>query len=142
MTRDTGWPDVMIGIPGSTTPMARVLGDIVRERVAQEKKWGEQNHPSGTGGEPGIEPFGYGDAADLADWLAKPNPDGTVADFMRHRCEVMFAQGDGTYEAILTEEWGEAVSEADPIRLRAELVQVAAVAAAWVEKLDREAAAR
>lgn len=138
MTHD----DVTLAISGSTSGMARVIADIVRERVAQEEKWGQQNHPNGTGGEPGIEPFGYGDAADLADWLAKPNPDGTVADFMRHRCEVMFAQGDGTYEAILTEEWGEAVTEADPSKLRTELVQVAAVAAAWVEKLDREAATR
>lgn len=113
-----------------------VLEEVSRERVRQDAKWGQQNHPNGTG-EPGMEPFGYSDAADLADWLAKPEPDGTVADFMRHRCEVMFSQGSGTYEAILTEEWGEAVSEPDPAKLRAELIQVAAVAIAWAEKIDR-----
>lgn len=128
---------VVLGIPGATSHMAAVVANVVEERVAQEAKWGQQNHPNGTGGETGIEPFGYADAADLADWLAKPEPDGTVADFMRHRCEVMFSQGSGTYEAILTEEWGEAVSEPDPAKLRAELIQVAAVAIAWAEKIDR-----
>lgn len=122
--------------PKTESDMLDILREVREERAAQDEKWGEQNHPNGTGGEPGIEPFGYCDAADLADWLAHPSP-GTLAGFMRHRCEVMFSQGGGTYEAILTEEWAEALSEPDPVKLRAELIQVAAVAVAWVEKLDR-----
>ena len=37
------------------------------------------------------------------------------------------------------EEVAEAFEEHDPARLRSELVQVAAVAVAWVEKIDRDA---
>lgn len=116
-----------------------VLAEVAGERTRQDTRWGEQNHPDGTGGDPGIQPFGYCDAADLADWLAHPDP-GTVDGFVRARCEAMFEQGSGTYEAILTEEWGEAVSAADPVALRIELVQVAAVAVAWIQAIDRRAA--
>lgn len=41
---------------------------------------------------------------------------------------------------ILDEEVAEALAETDPERLRAELVQVAAVAVQWIEALDRRAA--
>jgi malonyl CoA-acyl carrier protein transacylase len=42
-----------------------------------------------------------------------------------------------TWEHILTEEHYEAMAEEDPTRLREELIQVAAVAVAWVEAIDR-----
>jgi NTP pyrophosphatase (non-canonical NTP hydrolase) len=48
--------------------------------------------------------------------------------------------GDGKWAAILMEEVGEvatAILHNDPKNLREELIQVAAVAAAWVEALDR-----
>lgn len=131
MSRETGWPDVMIGIPGSTTPMARVLADIVRERVAQEEKWGQQNHPDGTG-----ETWEF--CSGQHDGWAEE-----AADDARRRCQEAPERPWGdTYALILNEEVAEAFAEQDPVALRAELVQVAAVAAAWVEKLDREAAAR
>jgi hypothetical protein len=41
---------------------------------------------------------------------------------------------------ILREEVAEAFAESDPAKLRAELVQVAAVAVNWVEAIDRRAA--
>ena len=47
---------------------------------------------------------------------------------------------DFTWNAILTEEVGEAakeVLEVDVKKLRVELIQVAAVAVAWIESLDR-----
>lgn len=47
---------------------------------------------------------------------------------------------DHTYAAVLGEEFGEACQawlERDTAALRAELVQVAAVAVAWIEELDR-----
>jgi len=46
---------------------------------------------------------------------------------------------DHTYAAVLGEEFGEACRawlERDTAALRAELVQVAAVAVAWIEELD------
>jgi NTP pyrophosphatase (non-canonical NTP hydrolase) len=53
---------------------------------------------------------------------------------------------NGTWALILGEEFGEACqaalqhSSSDPTDLRAELVQVAAVAVAWIEHLDRRTA--
>jgi NTP pyrophosphatase (non-canonical NTP hydrolase) len=46
---------------------------------------------------------------------------------------------DHTYAAVLGEEFGEACQawlQRDPAALREELVQVAAVAVAWIEELD------
>lgn len=45
-----------------------------------------------------------------------------------------------TWDDVLIEEALEAVMERDPVKLRAELVQVAATAVQWVEAIDREAA--
>lgn len=92
------------------------LTDILTERACQDAKWGEQNHPDGTG-RPG----------DL--WRAT---------FAKEACEKAVRHGDLTFRHILDEEVQEAFAESDPVRLREELIQVAAVAVAWVEKLDRE----
>jgi hypothetical protein len=99
--------------------LERVLEDIGHERAAQDRKWGEQNHPDGTG---------------------MHEHDAWVANYLREECEKAFAEGRGTWRHILNEEIGEANTESDPAKLREELVQVAAVAAAWVEAIDRRAA--
>lgn len=95
-----------------------VLPEIAAERERQDEKWGEQNHPDGTG--PGF-------AID--------------AKRARHRCNLAAALGLVSYRDILNEEVFEAFAESDPDKLRVELIQVAAVAVAWIEKLDRERAA-
>lgn len=116
------------------TDQASVLSEVAAERARQDARWGEQNHPNGTGPDlwlyalPVRGPAGNANAADLERWA-------------RDRCKRAPDEGGDTYERILTEEWAEAIAEADPARLRAELVQVAAVAVAWVEKIDRDAAA-
>ena len=48
-----------------------------------------------------------------------------------------YTGGEGTWADILREEYFEALAETDPARLRVELIQVAAVAVAWVEAIDR-----
>jgi hypothetical protein len=103
--------------PSVTTD--RVLTEVLAERITQDAKWGEQNHPDGTG---------Y-DGSDQH------------ADFWRQRCQDAFADGEGTWGHVLLEEVFEAIAENDPANLRAELVQVAAVAVAWVEAIDRRPAA-
>lgn len=95
--------------------MNGVYEEILDERVSQEAKWGEQNHPNGTGG--------Y-DAS-------------KQASRARDICNDAFARGNGTWCLILMEEVYEAWAESDPQKLRAELIQVAAVAVAWVEAIDR-----
>lgn len=91
-----------------------VIGDVVDERRRQNTKWGVQHHSNGTG---------YpGTAADARDAQA--------------RCDAAFRDGIGTWRHILTEEIAEAYAETDRAALRAELIQVAAVAVAWIEDLD------
>lgn len=97
-----------------TNPTKSVLRSVWEEREAQDIKWGEQNHPNGTG-------------AHLRD----------QAHDARERCEAAFRRGEGTFRHILDEEVAEAFAESNPYRLREELIQVAAVAVAWVEKIDR-----
>jgi hypothetical protein len=92
------------------------------ERARQDAKWGEQNHPNGTGDEPGSR------------LRAKQ------ADHAREVCQKHAADGTVTWLDILREELAEAFAESDPVNLRSELIQVAAVAVAWVEAIDRRVA--
>lgn len=94
---------------------ARILGEIVAERERQDARWGEQNHPDGTGA--------------LSCVLER--------DKARQGCENAFQRGTGTWMHVLIEEVFEAFAEEDPAKLRAELVQVAAVAVAWIAAIDR-----
>lgn len=99
---------------------AEIGDEVYQERVRQHDKWGEQNHPDGTGGV-------------SAEYWAK---------VIRRDCDRAFADGRGTFAHILNEEVAEALAETDPEKLKTELIQVAAVAVAWVEKLIREETTR
>lgn len=96
---------------------ALVLSDVRFERKQQDDRWGIQDHPDGTG--PLFQ---------------------LHATRMRMDTQVSFAQGKGTWRHVLLEEVYEALAETDLKKLRAELVQVAAVAVSWVEAIDQRAA--
>lgn len=98
-----------------STYVLPVFEDIDDERALQDDKWGEQNHPDGTGGQFYVD----------------------MADLFRRNTDRSARAGSLTWRDVLTEEVYEAYAETDPAALRAELVQVAAVAAAWVEAIDR-----
>lgn len=101
-------------------------GDVVRERAAQDLKWGQSNHP------------------DLPAGVKHPCAFFGIptADAARLFCETAFRVGTGSNAHILLEEVSEAIEAAhDPVHLRAELVQVAACALKWIEQLDRRSAA-
>ncbi|MBP2583363.1 hypothetical protein J3A78_003841 [Streptomyces sp. PvR006] len=87
---------------------------IDTERQAQLAKFGEQKHPDGTG---------------------LPGDQGQ-ADIARRICQKAADGGTLAWRHILQEEVREALAESDLVRLRAELVQVAAVAAAWARDID------
>lgn len=106
----------------NTPPLQRVLSEIEDERRRQDEKWGEQNHPPGTG-----------EAWDGIGRLFVASGRGIEAAARR-----ILGQSP-TYTGVLMEEVGEALQETDPAKLRVELIQVAAVAAAFVECLDRAA---
>jgi hypothetical protein len=74
---------------------------------------------------------------------AKDYPDGTRAELtplannLRLLAQAKEDVGAVTWADVLAEETAEAISEEDPDKLRAELVQVASVATRWIASLDR-----
>ena len=100
--------------PIDLAALETVLADIRAERGRQDAKWGEQNHPDGTGPQ-----FA------------------NKAAYERIRTETAAADGALTFRHVLAEEVAEAYAESDPDRLRAELVQVAATAVCWIQAIDR-----
>lgn len=95
-----------------------VLTDVLAERHRQHARWGEQSLPFGTGRNTQIERL-----RQLRNINAKARAVGVPL----------------TWSEVLTEEVAEAMAESNPWRLRAELIQVAAVAVQWIEHLDRSA---
>jgi len=97
-----------------------VFDEVATERLNQDKRFGEQNHPD----------IGGPNADRLRQYYSRN------ADDHRHDND---HRGDWplAWDGILLEEVYEALAESDPAKLRAELVQVAAVAVAWIEAIDR-----
>ena len=93
-----------------TETRAKILGRILDERGRQIDKWGDQRLPDG------ISPF-------LGAEIERD---------ARARLE-----REPTFAAVLLEEVGEAIGEADLRKLRVELVQVAAVCVQWLEDVER-----
>ncbi len=100
------------------TAVVQVLQEVLQERFAQDVKWGEQNHPNGTGPE-------------------LPPPFRGAANQARELCQLADRMGTVTWRHILMEEVGEALEAPDDDELREELKQIAAVCAAWMEAIDR-----
>ncbi|WP_445392565.1 hypothetical protein ACUDTH_02900 [Stenotrophomonas pavanii] len=114
------------------SPSQSVLAEVAQERARQEAKWGQQNHADWT---PTLA------ATDLAGaWPAG------VGDHFKFITDYKAKGAEGHrlgYFDILMEEVAEAHDEArdgDTKATRAELVQVAAVAVAWIECIDRRLA--
>jgi hypothetical protein len=119
-----------------------VLAEVAAERGRQDDRWGEQNHPHGTG----PDWMMFGQPAELAlsvvratlnDAVSKPtltwSADGKSAD--------VGPPAGATWLLVFLEEVLEALVETDVHRVRAELVQATAVGAAWIEAIDRQLAA-
>ena len=122
----------------ASAAMRSALDAVIAERQRQDAKWGEQNHPLVCHpffDEPNREVLLQILRADLS-------LDATIA---KRRCDAAHRHGHGTYTHILVEEvaefveacvlHGDASDEA-----RAEMVQVAAVALAMLEAIDRKRA--
>lgn len=111
-----------------TTPgLGRIAAEVDDERARQDARFGEQNHPDLAG-----DAEAQCDAREVFDEWAQNYRDINAAQFAPrdpdHRLD---------WAGILLEEVYEALAEADPARIREELVQVAAVACAWVAAIDR-----
>ncbi len=98
-----------------------VLTEVADERARQDEKWGAVQHlPGGDG----TGSLGQKVAAIMA----------------RDLCQARMNNRSDSWCDVLTEEYAEAMAESDPALLRAELIQVAAVAVKWVEDIDRRSA--
>lgn len=116
---------------GVIVPGAAVAREVIQERVRQDEKWGEQNHPDGTG--PKVKVL-LGTTVNL-----DLRTGDELAHIFRRKCGDNLPHQDN-WRDILLEEVFEAMAESDPVKLREELIQVAAVAVAWVEAIDRRGA--
>ncbi|PRY56469.1 hypothetical protein [Glycomyces artemisiae] len=122
----------------ATLASGGVLTEIAAEQDAQHKKFGEQNHPD-------LDPHDFpsvarNEYAFRADRWKQIN-----TRRAKDGCEVKNRDPEvascTAWDGILLEEVYEALAEKDPEAQRAELVQVAAVAATWVEAIDRRSGA-
>ena len=106
----------------------RVLEEVAGERARQFARYGtNEDLPDGTG--PDVE------------WipeirLAAKAPAAGIEQGLRSDYEWADATGSLTFMHLVREEVAEAFAENDPGRLREELIQVAALAVSWIEKLD------
>lgn len=108
-----------------------LVRDVLTERYRQIARYGqERDYPDAPSAMPEVS----------ATMLQAP-----PADRAKACCDRAFATGMGTWAHLLTEEFAEAmeaaaesegVGEPATASLRAELVQVAAVALAWLEAID------
>lgn len=120
--------------------MVAVLRDVADERARQHDKWGQQDHLSLDRAL--VERPGGCTPERMAEEFEIP-----TADRARSKCQLRGVRPDGDPDAwasILVEELCEAVEAGvlyhpSESAMRAELVQVAAVAVAWIEAIDRRA---
>ena len=106
------------------TPTTRdVLHDVVAERHRQIELWGHNTDtPDGTG--PNVL------------WASASGTAGFVEVAFREEYNDHAKSGEPlTWMHFLREEFAEAMQESDPDRLYTELIEVAAVAVSWCEKL-------
>jgi hypothetical protein len=115
-----------------------VLACVMQERLRQDAKWGEQNHPN------------------FAPHILNLTEDGTVTGITemplpqrfnyygiptkedaKRDCEETFASGKGNWGHILIEEISESFGTMSEEKLEEELVQSAAVIVAWVQCIRR-----
>lgn len=112
-----------------------VYEEVQTERVRQNEKWGEQNHPI-------IDPdtFTHGGVSfagrEVCEWYGVPSEKDACEAY-----ECAVSRGDVAWADVLIEELAEALEAAtrSESEARAELVQLAAVAIAAVECIDRGA---
>jgi len=109
----------------ATWETGEALTNVSEERVRQVEKWGVQSIPDRS------------TDSWAGDELAAESAE-RRANFWKAENDRRVANGTLAWDGVLLEEVYEGLAETDPVKLRAELVQIAAVAVAWVEDLDRK----
>lgn len=104
-----GRPDVV-----ASRGFLEIMSQIFDERLRQELKFGVQDHPDGTS-----------------------EKHRELSDKKREANQKAFREGNPTFAKIATEEFFEVMAEEDPVKLRNELIQLAAVCVQWAQAIDR-----
>lgn len=89
--------------------------DVLAEHERARAKHGQQKYPNGTGGDAQL-------------WV--------ILDQVRTLVSLRSDMRVVTWNEVLLEEYLEVANETDPVKLKAELIQVAHIALAWATKLD------
>jgi len=106
-----------------------IYEEIQAERVRQDEKWGQQNLPH-------VDPV-LAQRGASHQRIAEEHEIPT-ADRAKFICQTAADRGQCSWTAIAVEELSEAVeAHNDPVALRGELIQLAAVVVQWVEAIDR-----
>lgn len=100
---------------------------LIFDDIRKERKRQDELHPG---------------TADMPDGTQSSGGRATYRNIAQYACDRAARENRLTFAHVLEEEVSEALAEEDPEKLRVELVQVAAVATKWIEKLDREKVAR
>lgn len=99
-----------------------IVAEVQAEQYRQHAKWGPQSFPNGTG----------------PDGILMGRPFAQYEQVIKNFVDRLAGEGESHWIGILLEEVFEAAAEENPAKLRAELIQVMAVAQAWVEDIDRK----
>lgn len=110
--------------PPMSSELAGVLVEIAEERARQEELWGEQNHPV---------------LSSSPNTFVARRSHAARADVFKRRNDRRAKESNLAWDDIILEEVYEALAEEDPARIRAELVQAAAVVVNMIQGLDRAA---
>lgn len=108
-----------------------IHGQMMVEEQRQDNKWGEQNHPDGTG-RTRLPLYLLSDNA-IDDTLRA----GDLSERFKAETDYKARNKALTWADILLEEIFEALAEDDPKKLREELIQSGAVIAQWIRAIDR-----
>lgn len=104
-------------------PDPAIYEEIAIERMAQDARWGEQNHPS--------IPQGMSTLSACHE-LGIPSE-----NHAKELCDRAAKKGKITYAHIVSEEFSESVEAKTERDRRGELVQLGACVVAWIEAIDR-----
>jgi hypothetical protein len=102
----------------NTKIFEKIVEKVRQERLAQDKKWGKQDHPTGTG-----------------ETCISRSIFGLSADFARELCDGAAEVGRLTWSHIILEEIAEALEESDPMDLEIEVIQCIAVLCGMLENM-------
>jgi hypothetical protein len=108
----------------------RIIYQILLERLKQNEKWGEQNHPS-------VDPVLTDRPGGCTPERMCENYDLPSENYAKNACNIATKNGKLTYAHIAVEEMCEVVSAPDDDARREELIQLGVVVMQWIECIDR-----